>query len=59
MLEAEVEGVGSPSMNLACITEVAKLVDDSEARLNLFLMLEAYLESYPMLEVIYFHFLAL
>ena len=52
-------GVGSPSMNLAYITEVVKLVDDLEAHLNLFLMLEAYLESYPMLEVIYFHFLAL
>ena len=59
MLEAEVEGVGSPSMNLACITEVAKLVDDSEAHLHLLLMLEAYLELYLMLEVIYFHFLAL
>ena len=59
MLEAGVEEVGSPSMNLACITEVAKLVDDSEAHLNLFLMLEAYLEPYPMLEVIYFHFSAL
>ena len=45
MLEAEVEEVGSPSMNLACITEVAKLADESEAQLNLFLMLEAYLES--------------
>ena len=59
MLEAEVEEVGSPSMNLACITEVAKLVDESEAQLNLFLMLEAYLESYPLLEVMYFHFSAL